>query len=74
MFEQKVRNKKLQSYLLEVLSCREVRKLERLDDDLCRKLRNSIDQLEEEGERELFLEQSDNKSCSEEPVTAMVHF
>ena len=51
-----------------------MRELERLDDDLCRKLRNSIDQLEEEGERELFLEQSDNKSCSEEPVTAMVHF
>ena len=53
MFEQKVRNKKLQSFLLEVLSCGEVRKLERLDDDLCRKLRNSIDQLEEEGERAL---------------------
>ena len=53
VFEQKVRNKKLQSFLLEVLSCGEVRKLERLDDDLCRKLRNSIDQLEEEGERAL---------------------
>ena len=46
-----------------------VRKLERLDDDLFRKLINSI-----LTSSALFLEQSDNNAALKSSVTAMLHF